>query len=143
MLKSAVCLSVILGFVAQEFLGLASGGLISAGYLAFYLNQPLRIVSTLVMAILIWLTMLALDKVIFIYGRRRFACCVILGIIYAWIFNELLFLTSFISQDLRIIGYVVPGLVANDMVKQGVFKTISMLLIISFIIALLHYAGVF
>lgn len=143
MLKSAVCLSVILGFISQEFLGLASGGLISAGYLAFYLNQPLRIVSTLVMAILIWGTMLILDKIIFIYGRRRFACCVLLGIIYAWIFNELLFLTSFISQDLRIIGYVVPGLVANDMVKQGVFKTISMLLIISFIIALLHYAGVF
>ncbi len=143
MLKSAVCLSVILGFMAQEFLGLASGGLISAGYLAFYLNQPLRIVSTLVMAILIWLTMLVLDKVIFIYGKRRFACCVILGIIYAWIFNELLFLTSFISQDLRIIGYVVPGLVANDMVKQGVFKTVFMLMIISFIIALLHYAGVF
>ncbi|MCF0261909.1 MAG: hypothetical protein HUK23_03235, partial [Sphaerochaetaceae bacterium] len=46
MLQIAVSLSVILGFLSSELLGIASGGLISAGYLAFFFSSPLRIVST-------------------------------------------------------------------------------------------------
>jgi gamma-polyglutamate biosynthesis protein CapC len=136
MLKTAVALSIILGFLSQEFLGLASGGLVSAGYLAFYFNQPYRIVSTLALAIVVYFTVNLLEHFLFIYGRRRFACCVLLGIIYAW-------LLSFVAADLRAIGYVVPGLIANDMLKQGVFKTLVMLLIIGISIVLLHLAGVF
>ncbi len=136
MLKTAVALSIILGFLSQDFLGLASGGLVSAGYLAFYFNQPYRIISTLALAIVVYLTVKLLEHFLFIYGRRRFACCVLLGIIYAW-------LLSFVATDLRAIGYVVPGLIANDMLKQGVFKTLAVLLIIGISIVLLHLAGVF
>jgi gamma-polyglutamate biosynthesis protein CapC len=136
MLKTAVALSIILGFMSQEFLGLASGGLVSAGYLAFYFNQPYRIISTLVLAIVVYFSVKLLEQFLFIYGRRRFACCVLLGIIYAW-------LLSFVASDLRAIGYVVPGLIANDMLKQGIFKTVAVLLIIGISITLLHLAGVF
>jgi gamma-polyglutamate biosynthesis protein CapC len=136
MLKTAVALSIILGFMSQEFLGLASGGLVSAGYLAFYFNQPYRIISTLVLAIVVYFSVKLLEQFLFIYGRRRFACCVLLGIIYAWIL-------SFAASDLRAIGYVVPGLIANDMLKQGIFKTVAVLLIIGISITLLHLAGVF
>ena len=143
MLKIAVALSIILGFLSQEFLGLASGGLVSAGYLAFFFNQPYRIISTIGMAILVYITVKILEQFLFIYGRRRFACTVILGIIYAWILNEVLVHTSFIGEDIRIIGYVVPGLIANDMLKQGLFKTLAVLLIIAISIVLLHLAGAF
>lgn len=136
MLKTAVALSIILGFMSQEFLGLASGGLVSAGYLAFYFNQPYRIISTLVLAIIVYFSVKLLEQFLFIYGRRRFACCVLLGIIYAW-------LLSFAASDLRAIGYIVPGLIANDMLKQGIFKTVAVLLIIGISITLLHLAGVF
>ena len=136
MLKTAVALSIILGFMSQEFLGLASGGLVSAGYLAFYFNQPYRIISTLVLAIVVYFSVKLLEQFLFIYGRRRFACCVLLGIIYAW-------LLSFAASDLRAIGYIVPGLIANDMLKQGIFKTVAVLLIIGISITLLHLAGVF
>ena len=136
MLKTAVALSIILGFLSQEFLGLASGGLVSAGYLAFYFNQPYRIVSTLALAIVVYFTVKLLEHFLFIYGRRRFACCVLLGIIYAC-------LLSSVAGDLRAIGYIVPGLIANDMLKQGIFKTLVVLLIIGISIVLLHLAGVF
>ena len=143
MLKTAVALSVILGFLSQEFLGLASGGLVSAGYLAFFFNQPYRIISTLALAIIVFLSVKGLEQLLFIYGRRRFACCVLLGIIFAWILNEVIVSNIFISKDLRIIGYVVPGLIANDMLKQGVFKTLAVLLIVAISIVLLHLAGAF
>ncbi len=143
MLKTAVALSIVLGFLSQEFLGLASGGLVSAGYLAFFFNQPYRILSTICLAILIYISVKILEQFLFIYGRRRFACCVLMGIFYAWILNEVLIYTSFISEDIRIIGYVVPGLIANDMLKQGLFKTLTVLLIIAISIVLLHLAGAF
>lgn len=143
MLKTAVALSIILGFLSQEFLGLASGGLVSAGYLAFYFNQPYRIISTLALTIIVFLAVKGLEQILFIYGRRRFACCVLLGIIFAWILNEVIVSSNFISQDLRIIGYVVPGLIANDMLKQGICKTLVVLLIIGISIVLLHLAGAF
>lgn len=143
MLKTAVALSIILGFLSQEFLGLASGGLVSAGYLAFYFNQPYRIISTLVLAIIVFLAVKGLEQVLFIYGRRRFACCVLLGIIFAWILNEVIVSINFVYQDLRIVGYVVPGLIANDMLKQGILKTLAVLLIIGISIVLLHLAGAF
>ena len=143
MLKTAVALSIILGFLSQEFLGLASGGLVSAGYLAFYFNQPYRIISTLVLAIIVFLAVKGLEQVLFIYGRRRFACCVLLGIIFAWILNEVIVSINFVYQDLRIVGYVVPGLIANDMLKQGILKTLAVLLIIGISIVLLHLVGAF
>lgn len=142
MLKTAIALSIILGFLSQEFLGLASGGLVSAGYLAYYFNSPYRIVSTLAMAILVYLTAKALEHFLFIYGRRRFALCVVLGIIYAWILNEVIVPTGAIGLDIRIIGYVVPGLIANDMMKQGILKTLAVIIIIALSITLLHFAGV-
>lgn len=142
MLKTAIALSIILGFLSQEFLGLASGGLVSAGYLAYYFNQPYRIIATLGMAILVYLTVKVLEHFLFIYGRRRFALCVILGIIYAWILNMIVS-ANLISIDIRIIGYVVPGLIANDMLKQGILKTLAVILIIGITITLLHLAGAF
>lgn len=143
MLKVAVALSIILGFLSQEFLGLASGGLVSAGYLAFFFNQPYRILSTIILAIIVFGSIKALEQVLFIYGRRRFACCVLLGIIYAWILNDILVSSTFITEDIRIIGYVVPGLIANDMLKQGIFKTLAVLIIITISTILLHLAGAF
>ena len=41
------------------------------------------------------------------------------------------------SFDMRIIGYIVPGLIANDMLKQGVFKTLAAVLLLSAVIFLL------
>ena len=38
MLQQAIGLSIILGFLSTELLGLFTGGLISAGYLAFYVE---------------------------------------------------------------------------------------------------------
>lgn len=48
----------------------------------------------------------------------------LLSLIFAWIIEQALLRMALIPQDIRIIGHVVPGLIANDMYKQGVFKTL-------------------
>ena len=49
---------------------------------------------------------------------------------------------ALIPQDIRIIGHVVPGLIANDMYKQGVFKTLLGVLTSAAIVRLLVMAVV-
>ena len=71
MLQQAITLSIMLGFLATEFLGLYTGGLVSAGYLAFFMEQPYRIAATLVLATVVYLITLGLSRVIILYGRRR------------------------------------------------------------------------
>ncbi len=137
MLYSSVALSIILSFISTEFVGVLTGGMISAGYLAYYFNSPTRIISTLFVAILITLAIKVLKNFLILYGRRRFMLSVLLSIFFVYVFQKMYFYLSAFDVDLRIIGYIIPGLIANDMEKQGIVKTILSLLAISSIIYLL------
>ena len=143
MLQIAITLSILLGFIITEVLGLYTGGLISAGYMAFFVEQPYRLVSTILLAVLITLIVRVLEHFIFLYGRRRFMATVLLSLIGAWLFEEFSYHLSFIPQDMRIVGYMIPGLIANDMIKQGIIKTTVITLLIAFVIRLIETAGVF
>jgi poly-gamma-glutamate biosynthesis protein PgsC/CapC len=142
MLHSAVGLSIILGFAGTELLGILSGGLVSAGYLAFFFEQPLRIAMTLALSVLICLLVNFLQRFLILFGRRRFVLTVLISLAAAWAIERSFFLLSDVRQDLRIIGYVIPGLIANDMEKQGILKTIAMLMIIAVIIRLVMLSGI-
>ena len=62
---------------------------------------------------------------------------ILLSLIFAWIIEQALLRMALIPQDIRIIGHVVPGLIANDMYKQGVFKTLLGVLTSAAIVRLL------
>lgn len=142
MLHTAIGISIILGFLFSEFLGIFTGGLVSAGYLAFYMEQPLRLVSTLVLAIIIYLITKGLQKFMIIYGRRRFMVVVLLSLIGTWLVEmKLYYYLSFVEQDIRVVGFIIPGLIANDMFKQGVVRTILAVSILTIVIKLILMLG--
>lgn len=143
MLQQAIGLSIILGFLSTELLGIFTGGLVSAGYLAFFLEQPYRILSTLLLSLVVYGLTRLIGRVVILYGRRRFMLTVILGILLGWLYESQSYYISGISQDLRIIGYIIPGLVANDMCKQGIWRTVLMILICTLLIRLILTAGMF
>lgn len=143
MLQQAIGLSIIMGFLSTELLGLFTGGLISAGYLAFYVEQPYRILSTLALALVVYGLTLLIGRAVILYGRRRFMLTVILGILLGWLYESQAYYLSGISQDLRVIGYIIPGLLANDMCKQGIWRTVLMVLVCTLLIRLILTAGMF
>ena len=53
MLFELVSLSVVLSLVCTEFTGLFAGGLVSAGYFAYYFHEPSRLLSTIAVAVVI------------------------------------------------------------------------------------------
>ncbi len=137
MLRESIGLSIVLSFLSSEFLGISAGGLVSPGYLAFFLEQPLRVLSTILLSLLIWLVVRLLERFLIIFGRRRFMAAVLLGLIGAWAFEQLFFLADPIGRDLRIVGYIIPGLIANDMLKQGIVKTTAMTIIVAVLVRLI------
>ena len=138
MLHIAIGISIILGFLSVEFLGLFTGGLVSAGYLAFYMDQPWRLASTLVLAVVIYLITMGLQKVIIIYGRRRFMVTVLLSLIGTWLLEKGLYgnLGS-LELDIRVVGFIIPGLIANDMFRQGILRTLLGVSVLAIVVRLL------
>lgn len=141
MLFELVSLSVVLSLVCTEFTGLFTGGLVSAGYFAYYFHEPSRLISTAVVAVVICLVVKLLQHVLILYGRRRFALSLVLSLVFVWILEKTFFLYSNVAVDVRVVGYIIPGLIASDMEKQGILKTIGVLAAIALVIRLVVVLG--
>ena len=141
MLFSTVALSVILSFLVTELTGLLTGGMVSAGYLAFYLSEPMRILSTFLLSALIALILRLSREFLILYGRRRFMLSILLSILFVYALEKAYFIMSPLSLDLRVIGYIIPGLIANDMEKQGILRTSLALIIVTALVKLLSILG--
>ena len=141
MLYSTVALSVIISFLTTELTGLLTGGMISAGYLAYWFGEPMRIVSTLLMSILIALIIRVSRHFLILYGRRRFMLSILLSIFGVYFVEKSYFFVSEFSFDMRIIGYIIPGLIASDMEKQGILRTTLALSAVTIVVKLLSLLG--
>lgn len=120
----SIIASIVLGFLFGEATGWLSGGLVAPGYLALYVNQPLRIVMTWVAAMLALLAVKLLSSVTILFGRRRFMAFILAGIMAGALLDALTGWLPVGGPELRAIGYVVPGLIANDSWRQGPWKTL-------------------
>ncbi len=131
MIAQAVGIGIIISFLFAELIGYSAGGLITSGYLALFLNQPLRILATFTVAIASYFTVLFMSNFIILYGRRRFMAAILITFIYGQLFESVLIVAAPTGFDFRAIGYIVPGLIANDMIKQGILGTVCSSLIVS------------
>ena len=134
MIAQAIGIGIIVNFIFTEQVGLYAGGLIVPGYIAFFWKQPFRIGVSFLVALITYAIVMALSHVIILYGRRRFMAAVIVGYVTGWLVSLLIVKFLPIEQDLRAIGYIIPGLIANDMVKQGIWRTVLAVLIVSSIV---------
>ena len=124
MTEWAVTLSVILNLLTYELIGVAAGGMITPGYLALFWDQPGRIAATLLMATAArWLVARGLGRVVLLYGRRRYAAMLVTGMALTWL-GSLLAPHFGPAGDVRAIGFIVTGLIANEMELQGVVPTV-------------------
>ncbi len=134
----SVGLGLVLSLIFSETLGLAAGGMVVPGYVALMIHHPLRIVGTILVSLLTFLTMKYLSNYMFVYGRRRIVLVILLGFVFGWLSRELLIIqTNAITLEFQTIGLIIPGLIANWMEKQGVVKTVTTLIIAAVFIRLI------
>ncbi len=134
----SVGIGLVLSLIFTETLGLAAGGMVVPGYVALMIHHPLRIVGTVLVSILTFLTMKFLSNYMFIYGRRRIVLMILIGFLFGWLSREVLVIqTSALTLELQTIGLIIPGLIANWMEKQGIVKTVTTMIIAAVFIRLI------
>lgn len=137
MIYQAIGIGIGISLVFYEIVGLSPGGIVVPGYIALFLNQPFRILITLAIALLTYFIVILLSNHIIIYGRRRFFSMVIIGFLLKWLIEEIIIKIPISGIELRSIGYIIPGLIANEMRRQGIFPTLYSLAIVSIIVHLI------
>lgn len=138
MVEIAIGLGLVISLIFSETLGLAAGGMVVPGYLALMIHEPMRIVGTLVCALLTLGALKLLSRYMLIYGRRRIVLSVLLGFAFGALSRDLLLVRVHGTPlDLRTIGYVIPGLIANWMERQGVLQTVCVMVSTAVLVRLL------
>lgn len=141
MIYQSIGLGLVISLIFSEILGLAAGGLVVPGYIALYLDQPLRIAGTIAAALLTYATVKALGRVILLYGRRTMVFCVLAGYLFGYLTRYLLVFNAAAGWGvdavmLQSIGYIIPGLIAYWMLRQGIVETLCTMLMAAFIVRL-------
>ena len=140
-------LTIILGIVVSTIIykrtGLTLGGVIVCGYLALFVGQPIHIVVTLIFSYLTYqIVYKFLQKRYMLNGRSLFEVEILVGLIFQVFWLMVIKLFGMINIDLAVlygIGFVLPGVIAHDMGRQGPKSTLGSILLGVFIISLIIF----
>ena len=135
MIEISIGLGIFLSLVLSETLGVTAGGIIVPGYIALYLHHPLKVIITFSVAILVWSIIQILGKYIFLYGKRRIVLALILGFFFGYISRNYIYISDEIGS-VAVIGNIIPGLIANWMDRQGIIRTLSVVLLTAVMVKL-------
>ena len=137
MVELALGLGIALNLLFTEVLGLSSGGLVVPGYLALHLTQPSRLLATLAVGGATFAAVrYGLMRLVVLYGRRRFGVTILTGFVLHCLYT-LALASAPAPADLRVVGYIVPGLIANTSLSQGFWTTVGATLTIAVLVRLI------
>jgi poly-gamma-glutamate biosynthesis protein PgsC/CapC len=124
---TTILIGLPVALLFAEITGVVPGGLIVPAYMALYVEQPARIMATLAAAfgalgLYRWAT-----RYLLLFGRRRFVFLLLAGALIGQIWF-LIWPPLFPSSvDLRVIGWIIPGLLANNLARQKTGRTLAAL----------------
>ncbi|MCA9784607.1 MAG: poly-gamma-glutamate biosynthesis protein PgsC [Candidatus Cloacimonetes bacterium] len=118
--------------IFQEVVGVSAGGIVVPGYVALQMHEPLRLLGTFIVSFMTYGIIRILSSFMFIYGRRRLVLSILIGFILGYASRQAV-LYDFLQVDLQMqaVGFIIPGLIANWMERQGVLKTLLCLLLVA------------
>jgi poly-gamma-glutamate biosynthesis protein PgsC/CapC len=133
--------------IFYEKQNLVPGGVIVPGYVALTLDRPYLLLSTFAVAIATLLVVKILSSYLVLFGRRKFSFMMLMSFAIAWMVQSLvaLALSAYPAPSLgptgifQVIGFIIPGLVANSMERQGITKTMYALTAVSVITYVILY----
>lgn len=140
----AIGLGLVISLIFFEGVGLAAGGMVVPGYIALNLDQPWEIAGTLAVAFATWGIVRGVSRFTFLYGRRRLVLTILLAFVLGSLYRHAgRVQLAGVPVELQLVGFIIPGLLANTMEQQGVVETLSALFIVAVMVrmALILIAG--
>lgn len=120
-------LGVVVSLLMTELTGVSPGGVIVPGYIALYFASPLRLSATLLDAGLALLAVHALSRGVVLFGRRRYAAFLLTGFLARFLVERIVPSLAPEAPILAAVGWLIPGILAADAYRQGVWKTLAAL----------------
>lgn len=118
-------LGIIVALLVEETTGVVPGGVIVPGFLALHVADPARLGATLLVSLAVYGIVRFLQGHVLLYGRRRFAYCVATGVAIKSAAAGVLPMLALAPAGLLVIGLVIPGLVGETFLRQGVGRTLA------------------
>jgi len=135
MAEISIGLGIFISLILSESLGVTAGGIIVPGYIALYLHQPLQVIITFLVAIIVWVIIQGMSRVMFLYGKRRIVLALILGFFFGYISRNYIYIT-YDTSSIAVIGNIIPGLIANWMDRQGIIRTLAVIILTAVMVKL-------
>lgn len=114
-----------------EVLSIAPGGYIVPGYIAVNLGHPGRVVATVGVAVLTLLIMKGVSRFVILFGMRRFVLFLLVGFSLGMAYAAVV--AHGAREPVEAIGFVVPGLIAQWMDRQGFMVTVGSMITVAVI----------
>jgi len=124
---TTILIGLAVSLLYVEITGLLPGGIIVPAYFALYAGQPWRIAATLGAAGLAVAAYRFLSGRFLLFGRRRFVFLLVLGGLIGQVWLALWPKLFSLPTDLRVIGWIIPGLLANTLARQKFGPTLASL----------------
>lgn len=146
LLPVSIGLGLAVSLLFSELFGLAAGGMVVPGYIALHLGRPLDVATTIAAGIAAYAIVHTLSLSAIIYGKRRTVIMILVGFILAMTIGTHGPTAGTAIEhaarapggiDLNVIGFIIPGLIAIWIDRQGLIETISVLLTASVVVRLL------
>jgi poly-gamma-glutamate biosynthesis protein PgsC/CapC len=139
-LTLSIGIGLVVALLFAEFFGFKAGGLVVPGYFALYLMRPESVLLTLGIAAVTFFCLRLLSSLMIIYGKRRTALAILIGYLLGALVRLVLDTPTLFgpqSAGLEVIGYIIPGLVALWMDRQGIAETITSLVTVAAVVRIL------
>jgi poly-gamma-glutamate biosynthesis protein PgsC/CapC len=129
----SIGLGLVVSLLFAEFFGLIAGGMIVPGYFALHIHKPGNLLITIFISLLSFFFVKLLSNFIILFGRRRSVLLILVSFIFGMVSNRM----TIELNEMQVIGYIIPGLMAIWYDRQGIIQTLSTLCIVSIVVRLL------
>ena len=126
-----IIIGVIISLIFFELTDISPGGIIVPSVLVLYISRPERLLITLFISLITFGFVKLLSRFVLIYGKRRFAILIIVSIAFNFLFGLLLNAISSGLITVSAVGYIIPGIIASTLYKQGIKRTMPALIIVT------------
>jgi poly-gamma-glutamate biosynthesis protein PgsC/CapC len=138
LLPLSVGVGLVISLLFTEMFGFAAGGMIVPGYLALALTRPLDVVLTLAAGFVTFVIVHTLSSFMIVYGRRRTVLMIVVGYLVGMVFRYAAgAFAPAQGVELQVIGFIIPGLIAIWLDRQGVVETLAALVTASICVRLI------
>lgn len=123
--RIAIMVGIVISMFWYERRNLSPGGVIVPGLVAlFVVTRPLVILYTLLVAFATLIVVKKASDHVILFGRRRFSALMLISFGIAWALELITGSMEGMAAEFQVIGFIIPGLMANEMQRQGEFETL-------------------